>query len=90
MIPPAASTVTAIALTQVGTTTQAVITPALANVSVRYAVSGTDGYFDSGTLQTNASGLVVFSIPAGDSGVVDTISVTAVVSGKIASTTHPW
>lgn len=88
--PPAAANITSIAFTSVGGTTAAIVSPAISGVTVQYSVSGTDGYFDSGSLQTNSSGRVTFSIPPGSSGVVDTISVTAVLSGKVARTNYRW
>ena len=88
--PPGAVDVTAIAFTSVGGTTAAVITPALAGVSVQYTVSGTDGYYASGVQRTDAGGRVSFSIPPGESGVVDRISVVALLSGRIATATFTW
>lgn len=85
-----ASTVTAIAFLGVGSTTTAVISPAIAAVTVAYTVSGSDGYYDSGRLQTDASGRVAFSIPPGAHGVKDAISVTAVLSGKSAKRSYAW
>lgn len=88
--PPGAENITGISFILKGATTSAVISPVMQSVSVQYTVSGTDGYYDSGTQQTNASGQVSFSIPAGASGVTDTISVIAVLSGKYARTTYTW
>lgn len=82
--------VTGIAFTSVGGSTSAIIIPAIAGVTVQYSVSGTDGYFDSDSLQTDSFGRVSFGIPPGASGVTDTISVTAVLSGRIARTTYRW
>jgi hypothetical protein len=82
--------VTGIAILGAGGTTTARITPQFSGVTVQYSVSGTDGYYDSGTLQTNGAGQVSFSIPAGGSGVTDTIAVTAVLSGASASTQFTW
>jgi hypothetical protein len=88
--PAGSAAVQRIAFTSVGTSTGAAVTPAIAGVTVQYTVSGTDGYFDSGSLRTNSAGRVSFAIPAGQSGVVDTITVTAVLSGRIARTTFRW
>jgi hypothetical protein len=85
-----ARNVTGIAFTGVGSTTGAVITPVIASVTVSYTVSGSDGYFDSGRLRTSASGQVTFGIPPGATGVVDQITVTAVLSGVSAKVQHPW
>ena len=82
--------VTSIAFTSIGSVTSAVISPAAAGVTVAYTVSGTDGYYDSGRIQTNSSGQASFAIPPGWTGVVDTISVVAVLSGRIARTTYTW
>ncbi|MBM4432575.1 MAG: hypothetical protein FJ025_01060 [Chloroflexi bacterium] len=87
---PMAMYVTSIAFTSVGAVTGAVITPAIAGVTIQYTVSGTDGYYDSGSLQTDASGRVSFSIPPGACEVTDTISVSAVLSGKSITTTYTW
>jgi hypothetical protein len=88
--PASAASVTAIAFTSIGTSTGAVVTPAIAGVTVAYSVSGTDGYYDSGRLQTNSLGRVQFSIPPGGSGVVDTISVWAVISGPSVIASYRW
>ncbi len=82
--------VTGIAFTSVGGSTSAIITPAIGGVTVQYSVSGTDGYFDSGSLQTDSFGRVSFYIPSGAPGVMDTISVTAVLSGRVVRTTYRW
>jgi len=88
--PAAASTVTAITLPAWGANNTAVITPAIQGVTVAYTVSGTDGYFDSARLRTNASGVITFTVPPGESGVTDTITVTAVLSGVSATRTYRW
>ncbi len=82
--------VTGISFTAVGGNTAATINPANTGVTVTYSVSGTDGYFDSGSLQTDSSGKVFFYIPAGESGVTDKITVTAVLSGINAATSFTW
>ncbi|MGQ0814616.1 MAG: Ig-like domain-containing protein [Gemmatimonadota bacterium] len=87
---PNAANVTAISFTAVGATTAAAVTPAFANVTVSYTVSGTDGYFLSGTARTDGSGRVSFAIEPGQSGVKDTISVTAVVAGITRTTVYTW
>ncbi|MBI4520103.1 MAG: hypothetical protein HY701_04660 [Gemmatimonadetes bacterium] len=86
----AALNVTGISIPTKGATTIAVITPAMANVTVSYTVSGTDGYFLSGTKRTDAAGRVTFAIEPGAPNVVDTISATAVLAGITARTTHKW
>ena len=37
---------------------------------------GSDGYKQTGTLITNAAGMVTFSVPGGSEDVVDTFNVT--------------
>ena len=66
------------------------ISPPVAGVSILYTVSGTDTYYDSKTLQTDASGSVSFAIPRARPGVRDTISASAVLSGRTAGTTFVW
>jgi len=82
--------VTGIAFTSTGGTTSARITPAIAGVTVQFTLSGTDGYFQSESHLTNSAGSVTFSVPPGATGVVDTFSVTAVLSGRIARSTYTW
>jgi hypothetical protein len=53
-------------------------------------VSGTDGYYDSGIKYTSSNGSVSFTIPPGSPGVIDLITVTAVLSGKMKSTHYTW
>jgi len=88
--PANASTVTTITFISVGHTTAALVSPPLAGVSVQFTVSGTDGYYNSGTLQTNTAGSVSFLIPPGASGVRDTISVSALLSGAVRVTQFTW
>ena len=49
--------------------------------TISYSVVGTDGYTQSGTPTTDASGRVSFGIPEGADGVHDTVSITATASG---------
>jgi hypothetical protein len=88
--PPSSYNITGISFKSIGATTSAVITPIVAGISVSYTVSGTDGYYDSGTLQTNSSGIVTFTIPPGGSGVRDAISVTAILSGVTTKMNYTW
>ncbi len=85
-----ARNVTGISFTSKGSSTSAVISPVMSGVTVAYTVSGTDGYYDSGTARTDAGGRVTFAIPAGASGVVDTISVTAVLAGVTKTESYTW
>lgn len=87
---PAAAGVVSIRFNQVGGRTGAVISPASAGVTILYTVSGTDKYYDSRRLRTDASGSVSFGIPAARPGVRDTISVSAVLSGRTAGATFVW
>lgn len=88
---PAAAGVLSVRFTQVGGSTAAVVSPASAGVTILYTVSGTDGYYNSQRLQTDASGTVTFGIPAPkEHGVRDTISVSAVLSGRTAGATFVW
>ena len=87
---PAAAVVVSIRFDQVGGRTGAVISPASAGVTILYTVSGTDNYYDSRRLRTDASGSVSFGIPAARPGVRDTISVSAVLSGRTAGATFVW
>lgn len=88
--PPNAFDVTSISFTSIGSNSTAVITPHYQNVTVAYSVSGTDGYYDSGTEYTISNGSVSFSIPPGAPGVIDYITVTAILSGKFTSTHYTW
>jgi len=67
------------------------ITPAIAGITVEYTVSGTDGYYKSGSLQTDASGKVSFTIRSGACEVTDTINVWVALSSGISATkTYMW
>ena len=88
---PAAAGVLSIRFNQVGGKTVAVVSPAISGVTILYTVSGTDGYYKSQRVQTDASGTVTFGIPAAkEHGVRDTISVSAVLSGRTAVATFVW
>ena len=51
------------------TLTVAVVTPAIAGVTVTYSLIGTDGYFLSGTRTTDASGAISFGVASTCGGV---------------------
>lgn len=87
---PGSVAISSIRFTAVGGVTSAVVTTPIPGVTVQYTVSGTDGYYDSGTLQTDARGSVSFNIPTARAGVEDAVSVTAVLSGRTASTRFLW
>ena len=88
--PAASPKIKSIAFTAVGGETRAVISPAVLGVSVQYTVSGTDGYYKSTRLQTDAEGRVFFTIPPAIHGVLDAISVSVLLNGKTAKTTYTW
>jgi hypothetical protein len=87
----AAVRVTAIEFTTVGNVTVATISPRVAGVTIVYTVSGTDRYYDSQERRTDDAGRVTFGIPRpGRPNVRDTISVSAILSGRTVSTTYAW
>ena len=86
----AAAHIVSIRFNRVGGATVAVVSPAIAGVSILYTVSGTDTYYASKTLPTDGSGSVSFTIPRARPGVRDTISASAVLSGRTAGTTFVW
>lgn len=57
-------------------TVTATVVPAVTGCTVAYTVSGTDGYSDSGSPATDSSGQISFTIPGGDEGVNDVVTVT--------------
>ncbi len=61
------------------------ILPATEGVQIDYSVSGTDGYYNSGSPMTNSDGLITFSIPGGAEGIVDTVSATITSTGSSKS-----
>ena len=65
----------------------ATITPATAGVEVSLSVRGTDGFTSDETATTDGSGHVTFgSIPGGQGGVIDSITVVAGGAGNSLST----
>lgn len=52
------------------------IVNSIEGTEVIYSLVGSDGYKQTGTLITNAAGMVTFSVPGGDEDVVDTFNVT--------------
>ena len=86
----AAATITGIVFTAVGGITSAQIDKPTGQVSIQYTVSGTDGYYDSKTRQTDARGTVSFAIPRARAGVRDSISVSVLLSGRTARTVFRW
>lgn len=88
--PPEAFGVRGVAFTTVGGTTTAQITPARAGITLQATVSGTDNYYASHSLRTDSSGRASFSIPAGAPGVVDTLSISAVLTGITAGKRFTW
>jgi hypothetical protein len=53
------------------------IIPKVANCSLTFSITGTDGYFDSATVTTNSAGQATFYIPGGAAGVFDMVSITS-------------
>ena len=84
--PTAAMWVTSIKISYAGPDTLAVITPAIEGVTVQYTVTTTGGKTYHGSLKTDASGRVLFSVPPGVCEEIYTYTVTAVLSGKTATT----
>ncbi len=60
-----------------GVTVTATIIPKVANCSISFSISGTDGYSNSATKTSNSEGQATFYIPGGASGVFDKVSITA-------------
>jgi hypothetical protein len=58
-------------------TVTATVQPAVSGCNVEYSWSGTDGWHDSGTLQTNSNGQISFVIPGAAEGVHDTVIVSS-------------
>ncbi len=79
-----------ISFTSVGGHTVAVVSPQVAGVSIHRTVSGTDNYYAADVQVTNERGQVSFGIPRARSGVVDTITVTAVQSQRSRQTRFTW
>ncbi|EKD42504.1 MAG: hypothetical protein ACD_73C00132G0002 [uncultured bacterium] len=70
-------------------TVSATTIPPATGCSVAYSMSGTDGYTQAATLSSDSSGSVSFTIPAaGQSGIVDTISINESSSGKMSTVTY--
>ena len=88
--PPEALGVTGVTFATVGEIATAQITPARSGITLQATVSGTDNYYASHSLQTDSSGRASFSIPAGEPGVVDTLSVSAVLTGVTAGQKFTW
>jgi len=64
-----------------GVTVTGTIIPKVANCSISFSVSGTDGYADSATKTTNSEGQATFYIPGGAAGVFDKVAITS-ANGK--------
>lgn len=60
-----------------GVTITGTIIPKVANCSISFSISGTDGYYDSATKTTNSEGQATFHIPGGAAGVFDKVSITS-------------
>jgi hypothetical protein len=86
----AARRITNINFTAYGATTSGVVRPVVQGVSISVTVSGTDGFYMSLVLKTNASGSVSFSIPPAAPPVKDTITLMVVLTGVKARWVYPW
>jgi hypothetical protein len=60
-----------------GVTVTATIFPVVEGCSVSFSIVGTDGYTNSGTYSTDASGQASFYIPGGAQGVFDIVTITS-------------
>jgi hypothetical protein len=70
-----------------GVTVTADIIPAVQGCDVTFSIIGTDGYSDSGTYQTDASGQASFYIPGGAEGVTDHVTIVT-SNGKQYTVTY--
>ncbi len=66
------------------------LAPAEFETEIKYSVSGTDGYTDSGTTLTDGDGKINFTIPGSYEGVVDTIKVTVPSKNLEGSTEYTF
>lgn len=69
-------------------TVYAQISPKESDVDVYFSISGTDGYSNSATYPTDASGMATFYVPGGAEGVTDVITVQVVETGLTRSLTY--
>ncbi|MBN2763654.1 MAG: hypothetical protein JXR41_11235 [Bacteroidales bacterium] len=69
-------------------TVYALISPKEAGVDIYFEISGTDGYSDSGTYATDASGQCSFYVPGGAEEVTDVITVKIVETGLTRTLTY--
>jgi len=71
-----------------GVTVTATVFPAIAGCDISFSITGTDGYSNTDTPKTNASGQASFFIPGGDEGVHDTVSMGS--NGKTHVVTYTF
>jgi hypothetical protein len=70
-----------------GVTVVATILPALAGCIISFAITGTDGYSNSGTYPSDSEGNASFYIPGGAAGVIDHVTITS-SNGKTYTVTY--
>lgn len=70
-----------------GVTVTATLVPPVADCSISFSIVGTDGYSNSATNTSNASGQATFYIPGGAAGVVDNVTITS-INGKTYTVTY--
>ncbi len=70
-----------------GVTVTATLVPPVADCSISFSIVGTDGYSNSATNTSNASGQATFYIPGGAAGVVDNVTITS-SNGKTYTVTY--
>ena len=62
-------------------TVHAKINPPDSDIKIYFSIVGTDGYSKESTVPTDGSGLATFTIPGGDEGVHDVVTIKIVSSG---------
>ncbi len=71
----------------VGVTVTASLIPIAANCGINFSITGTDGYTNSSTMDTNSEGEATFYIPGGKESVVDVVTITS-SNGKKYTVTY--
>lgn len=66
------------------------LTSSESGVAVEYSISGTDGYQNSGTANTDGEGKIRFTIPGGAGGIVDTINIKVPSKSLEGSTSYTF
>ncbi len=70
-----------------GVTVTATLVPPVADCSISFSIVGTDGYSNSATQNSDASGQATFYIPGGAEGVIDNVTITS-INGKTYTVTY--